>query len=298
MKQSQNIQFLGVVKNVQVINSDGSVAFETGEFKNLILDQGLNEFAVRELVACFTVCSVGTGATPPTVADQNLVAKVASTQNYLTGPGNFGTTFVDAFTTKFRRTFDFPSPASNTNYSELGFGWSLSSSNTLFSRVLIKVAGVPTAVTVTTTQQLRVVYELTATISSADQAVNVNFGGAWGTVTGVGRVQNTTQAWNNLETNGNYSNYWYGWAEPSGYSLHYIVASDDTTALSVAGVSKTVASQPTAINLSTYVNGQFYREKNGIFGLGAAPGPKMAGKARWNMLCVLMLPKPKPTQAH
>ena len=46
------------------INPDGSVAWERGFKKNLILDNGLNMVATTAWVGCFANCAVGTGTNP------------------------------------------------------------------------------------------------------------------------------------------------------------------------------------------------------------------------------------------
>jgi hypothetical protein len=194
----------GVVKNVQVLEADGSVVWESGEFKNLILNQGLDKIGVTVICELFRFCAVGTGNAQPVVTQTGLVAEVARTANYLTGAGNCGTTRPTATTKVNRRTFDFPVGSINANISELGFSDSGTPLNNLFSRVLIQQGGTPTSVTVTSSQQLRVVYELTVSFSTADQAVNINFGGAFGVVTGTGRIQDcaNTLALSEVSTGG------------------------------------------------------------------------------------------------
>ncbi len=182
----------GRVQNVQVIEVDGSVSWESGSFDNLILDQGLNQIATNQIGNCFANCAVGTGNTVPAVAQIGLAAEAARTANYLTGAGNCGTTRTTVTQWVMRRTFNFPIGALNGNYTELGFSPIATAGSNLFSRVLIKSGGIDTAVTVTSTQSLRVIYELTINFSSADQVFSSNFGGNWGLINGTGRLQNTT----------------------------------------------------------------------------------------------------------
>ena len=90
-----------------------------------------------------------------------LESESARQSSYLTGSGNCGSSFASNILTH-KRTFDFSSPVSTLNYSELGFAHTSAAGNNLSMR--IKLAS---PVTVTSAQQLRVIYQLVVTITPA-----------------------------------------------------------------------------------------------------------------------------------
>lgn len=143
-------------KNVKIVKQAG--------WDNLILDSGLNLLATNSFAGVFRVCVVGTGNSTPTVGQSALDAESARTSNYLTSGGGCGTTNLNAYTTVMKRTFDFPLGALNGTYAEVGFSPSSSAGPNLYNRSLIQSSGIPTAVTVSSTQQLRVVFTHTITI--------------------------------------------------------------------------------------------------------------------------------------
>lgn len=89
-----------------------------------------------------------------------LFTEIQRSNGYLAGAGNCGTSYV-ANTVKMKRTYEFDTQVSSVNYAELGFSWSHDSGQNCFSRVLIEGG----AVTVQTDFQLRVIYELSVTIT-------------------------------------------------------------------------------------------------------------------------------------
>lgn len=271
LQTETHLKLSGRVMNVQVLEADGSVAWESGAFDNLILDQGLNQAASTYICDLFRACAVGTGNTAPAVGDLGLNAEYARTVNYLTGAGNCGTTRATATQWVMRRTWDFPNPASNQNFAELGFANSTTPGANLFSRVLIKSGGTPVAVTVLTTQSLRVVYELTVNFNGADQAFNASFGGAWGVVTGTGRLQKTDVAAINppiqsvTTTGANDSISILATLEPS--FAGQISVTDSSAALLAVGSSQSYGGSVVtlAATLVAYTAGNFFRDKFATF---------------------------------
>jgi hypothetical protein len=243
------------------------LVLRTGSFKNLILNQGLDKIGTTSILTLFQCCAAGTGNTATAVTQTGLVAEVARTSTILSGAGNTGTTTPNALTRVYRRTFDFPALGTDRNISELGFSDSSSVGANLFSRVLVAVGGTPTAVTVTATQQLRVIYELTLSVNAVDGNFNVNFGGTWGSVTGVSRVQ----AWvfPTLNTNGTVST----GEEPFGMNSAWV--STSTAAHSAVGTNsdrftgQTVSSASSGVTAG-YTAGTYYRERTTTFALNNA----------------------------
>lgn len=158
------------------------------EWDNLILDNGLTQIAAYTWAQAFRYCAVGTGNSTPTASQQALDAEAARTANYLTGTGNCGTTNPAQNVWVHKRTFDFPLGALNGTYAEVGFSPVSSPGPNLFSRSLIQSSGVPTAVTVTSSQQLRVIYTLTVTVGSLTISRDVPNISGWTVVTPSGAV--------------------------------------------------------------------------------------------------------------
>ena len=149
----------GVAK-VQVL-SKGIIVEERPWTKNLVLAQGKNGFFGGGYYAgaLASYCAVGTGTTTPASTDVGLEAEVKRTGTLLstgTGTGKYSDGRV-----VFTYTHDFAEETTNQNYTELGWSWSASAGNNLFSRVLISGG----TVTVLAGQQLRVVYVLTWSVT-------------------------------------------------------------------------------------------------------------------------------------
>lgn len=164
MKIKVPVGMAGIFHNVQVKRADGTVKFETGEFANLILDQGLTRMVQLNSgnpitpIACFTSCSVGTGNSPPAANQTALDNQVANT--------NIGDASVTAAGHNYdegyiwsRYTYTFGLGAiNNQNISELAIGWGGGAS--IFSRALIRDAeGNPTSITILSDEQLIVTWE-------------------------------------------------------------------------------------------------------------------------------------------
>lgn len=90
-----------------------------------------------------------------------LETEVAREISYLSGASNCGSSFASNILTH-KRTFDFASPGGTTNYSEIGLSHLVASGNNLNMR--IKLAS---PVPVTNIRQLRVVYQLSLTLTPA-----------------------------------------------------------------------------------------------------------------------------------
>ena len=136
-------------------------------WKNLITNTGLDLLGQGTAYAnVFTRCAVGTGNSTPIITQTKLDSQPASatTGTYLTSGGGVGTSYPNTSTTVLKRTFDFALGALAGTFAEVGFTNSAAADPFLFSRSLIQSAGVPTAVTVLVSQQLRVVYTLTVIV--------------------------------------------------------------------------------------------------------------------------------------
>ena len=144
-----------------LVLSKGIIVEERPWTKNLVLAQGKNTFFGGSYYAgeLARYCAVGTGTTTPASTDVGLGSEVKRTGTLLasgTGTGRYSDGRV-----VYTYTHDFDEETVNQNYSELGWSWSASSGNNIFSRVLISGG----TVTVLAGQQLRVVYVLTWSVT-------------------------------------------------------------------------------------------------------------------------------------
>lgn len=170
---------------------DGEVNQDTGWFKNLITDQGLDWFGVvppnsnvsfsQQLIA--THCGVGTGNTPPSFSDTQLTNFLAmhppgAGQNV---EGYTSTTYVAGPPAYWvcTKTYAFAIGAVVGNVSEVGVG-NCATGNTqpqLFNHALIlDGGGNPTTIPVTATDALTVVYEFRQYLDLTDNTYSMTIG--------------------------------------------------------------------------------------------------------------------------
>jgi len=144
---------------------------DTGWFKNLILNQGLDQLGTdNEVLAGYA--RVGTGTTAPAFTDTTLEAQVAASES---GPDD--TTIVNSgapnYTTLTTYEYTFTQGAVVGNISEVGVGWATTGA-TLFSRALIvDNVGTPTTITLTSIDQLIIYYRLNASQPTTDTTTSV-----------------------------------------------------------------------------------------------------------------------------
>lgn len=153
-------------------------------FPNLITDYGLNAIGYTNRILGTTgsqvrlcqFCRVGSGATPPNVADTSLVAQVGSTSVYSGGDTTGAATSAPYFSFA-RVTYRFAQGAAAGNLSEVGCGLTAAGSD-LFSRTLIKdSSGNPTTVTVLEDEFLDVTYEVRQYMATEDTSGSVTING-------------------------------------------------------------------------------------------------------------------------
>jgi len=152
-----------------VINKPDGTQIETGWFKNLITDIGLDRLAVdRPIVNA----RVGTGTSTPSVLNTALDAQIASSA----AAANFSAVNSGApnYTSTITQSFAFAQGAVVGNITEIGIGWATTGA-TLFSRALIlDNLGFPISLTITAIDQLTVYYRLIVVPPLADITGTVN----------------------------------------------------------------------------------------------------------------------------
>lgn len=147
---------------LEVLRSDGSVKEDTGFFRNLILNQGLDNLFKMPAVRAYYFIQVGFGNGAPSVTDtalQSHAAGINSFSEYHNDPTGVVTTSPRYYYDQ--ATVTFATGAVVGNVAEIGAASSNTGPNTLFSRALVKDSnGDPTTVSVLADEQLRVTYQL------------------------------------------------------------------------------------------------------------------------------------------
>ena len=141
-------------------------------FDNLIVDAGLNNLGTQSIRSALARCRVGTGTTPPTISDTDLVSSVA----FVGSPTETtGFTSSAPYYSWVRYVFTFPTGAAAGNLSEVAIQ---DGSNVLFSRALIvDGVGTPTTVVILSDEQLVVTYELRIYAATADVPFTIDISG-------------------------------------------------------------------------------------------------------------------------
>ena len=228
------------------------------EFKNLIVDQGLNNAASTEINNLVSRCKVGSSSDIPTTSDTSLGQPVGfsipvATSFYSHSSG------IPVWYTYGRFTYTFPVGAVTGDLREIGF---FDSSGNMFSHALIKDgAGNPTTVTVLADEQLFVTYEVRKYPVETDQTgtfvLTINGVDTSFTYTARPALINTTTP----------SNYWYG-SHQLGVDTN-IVAYESQTLGPVTGTPTGTAVAGSG-TIDTYVAGSFKSTLNCIFDPSAA----------------------------
>lgn len=151
---------------------------QVADFPNLVLDNGLDMVmgGADSIATCIDYCAVGTGNTPPSPEQTNLVNSRAGTRTSFTGVTPFSFNYTDPVPWQqlvvSRR---FAVGAASGNLAEIGMGVSNSS---MFSRALIVDAdGNPTTITVLPTEALDVTYTLRLYILPTPATGSATLGG-------------------------------------------------------------------------------------------------------------------------
>jgi len=176
-----NMQGEGIFRIQKLKNNE--VIYDSGEFNNLILNNGYDILMGTENVCPFMYCRVGTDNTAEAATQSALVSQLAFKQR--TAVAN--TINTTAHYLQVLNTYTFPVGSVVGTLAELGVG-SASTGNTLFSRVLVKDGGgTPTTISVLADEQLIVYYTFrlyqpttdldTSTVGSYDvilRSANIN----------------------------------------------------------------------------------------------------------------------------
>lgn len=281
--KDQNVQFglaLGVKGRVkvQVVSGPRECANLVRDLPwqdNLILDSGLDMFAAdvatSGLPACTIYAAAGYGTSVANVAQTQLdnerggagdVVLPVRTNTYLTGAGNCGTTHV-AGTGLFemRRTYDFSDQITPAAYGEVGFSNSPTRNATLFSR--IKLGG---SVGVAAAQRLRVIYDLSLTVSPVVSTGYTPTITGWASTDGDHTLNRAYL--DTVNTSGTTVNFDAGSGVLNPGASGFGWMSDDATALTAFEFTPTpvrASLGDVVLSIAAYTPGTFYREKSWIY---------------------------------
>ena len=225
-------------------------------FNNLITNAGLDALSgagpqSSDGASLSRYCGVGTGSTAPANTDTTLVAEKeirtngtfsSSNISYVAGPPDYYKSFA---------TYLFTESQVNGNLTEVGF-FNATSAGTMFSRQLFKDdLGSPTAVTKTSSDQLRITYEVRIYPPAADvvsSAVDIS-GTAYDITARALRVSTTT--WNGVFSSAGFSSI----VSPTNI-LYYTGAMVARTSSSFTSGLVGFAS---SVVLDAYVSGNYFR---------------------------------------
>lgn len=199
-----NLKVAGYYR-LQVIR-DGKCRHDTGWFRNLITDQGLDWIGANPPnyntsyggQYLNTHCGVGTGTTPPSYTDTRLTAFLAMYPGVSSGNIEGGTLTYVAGPPPYWSciwTYSFPTGAVVGTLTEVGVGNTAQADTTpeLFSHALIlDGSGNPTTLPVTSADALQVTYELRYYIDTTDNSYSMNISGT--TYSGTYRRMQITNA--------------------------------------------------------------------------------------------------------
>lgn len=165
---------------VIVKTADGRVKYKSQEFKNLIVNTGIDRFMGNNIWDDWAYC--GTGGTAPAVTDVGMQSYLAETNDRLVDDTESTYTAPRYMVRKI--IYTFPVGGVVGNVAEVGIGWKNGSTRLVFSRSLVvDGGGSPTTITVLASEQLTIVYRFYVKVPDADTTFSVTDNGVTYTVT-------------------------------------------------------------------------------------------------------------------
>ena len=159
----------------QVLESDGSVSFESEATHNLVLTNAYELIASHKVRNLFDSCVVGTGNTAPAVGQTGLVSEVARTTDR---PFVDTVNFISAGVYEFQVSRQFSVGVVGQILTEWGFSPVATAGNNLAVRELFRnTSNVPITIILTAGQQLRILYKARITLNTAIQNLTLNVAG-------------------------------------------------------------------------------------------------------------------------
>lgn len=156
-----------------IVRNRNSIRHDTGWFKNLILNSGLNRIGTQnsgDSPRIIAYCKLGTGTSPPNVNQTALDNQIAQA-SYISSSGS-GNQGGPTYAGRLQYLYKFDYGDVVGTISEVGIGWEFGLGN-LFSRTLIQ----PAPITVTADEFLEVYYRLDFIPILTDTSGTVNISG-------------------------------------------------------------------------------------------------------------------------
>lgn len=231
------------------------------EFPNLITDAGMDSLGgTRSITAATNFLGVGTDNTTPAVGQTSLGAEVGRVSANGGFADSYGTGPDFAYAELVRtRLFDFGE--GNGNLTELGF-LSASSAGTLFNRALfLDESDMPTTITKTSDDQLRIVYSLRLYHTGATPVEDTISIGEDDYV--CGHAPTSIPRW---ALSVGFMGSFGGWSYNSGAG-HQAREDQALVGLSNNSVFGSTASA-TSVTFATYTDGNFYRDTTAVWNPG------------------------------
>lgn len=250
-----------IVENGVVVNSEPT-------HNNLILSQGIDYVAQRSFVENILYCAIGEGSSPPILSDTGLSGEVDRTGNVDDEVATPCITQLTGNVYSLTKTFKFGVRASPVNIGTIGWSYSSSSGNNLFSKALIIKNGLPDVITLGVGQYLRVRYTLQITISPASAQVgdaNIT------ELAAPGQYMIQRIGLRSITSNGSLSYYDAGndCNEPSAQSEVFLSTNSTTLASFGSSANRSSGTNYVSAALNSYSgNGVLY--KQAAFGKGSA----------------------------
>ena len=250
---------------MQVLEN-GKVVEDRPWAENMILNQGL-DYALSgsydQVASLFRYHCVGTGTTAVAATDTGLASEAKRTGTLLLGDGNVGRT-TTGNTATFRYTWDHsPEGTGGANYSEHGISPSATPGNNLFARSLISGG----TISVAEGQQLRVIYDVSVTVTPSVQTATTVGGTGWPVAgvtdcTGNCIIVGWDAAVGSLETDGDaYTYSFLNFANPYGSGCLMVACSSLSLNTAIdSGISYSrITNSEITMNAGTYTLGAFTR---------------------------------------
>lgn len=159
------------VFKLRVSDKDGNITYESPEFKNIVLNQGLERLGVSGVEA---YCRVGSGSSTPAAEQAQLDQQVASTSQIT--ERNNGVNVARGYN-YISRKYRFETGVAAGNLTEVGVGWGASGA-TLYNRAMIRdTSNMPTTVTVLADEVLDIFVELRSYVPLTTSRVSANISG-------------------------------------------------------------------------------------------------------------------------
>jgi len=255
---------------LRAIRPNGQCRVDTGFFHNLITNVGLND--AHSGTATFNAISVGTGNTPPAYTDTTLAARVATTTTVQSSQeGQSGSPGDPDFYRWVEKTLRFAQGVAQGNLTEVGATRS-SSPYTTYSRALIlDGSGNPTTLTVLADEFLDVTYRVRfypGDTSDVNTSILIS-GQSHDIVLRPAEMDGTSNLWRP----GSGSIDWnvrmghpgtFGFAN-SGH--HQVYPSTSVLGPITGSPSGTGLSSGTSSGNAAYINGTFFQDFFGVWGL-------------------------------